>query len=407
MNISLYTDSRCQISAHTLSLPDESPLIFFTAKHLTCFNRLLVNSGLISRYKPFYQHVLNRFVPTPLYSFSTAPSVFLSGSYFLLENYYWNNYAHTTLQTLGAYLFAKNSGYFFRRRMKCAAYRLNPVQKKLFATFGIDERRIVILENDVRYTFEECSFSNLYIDTDAMHGDVIESFARERDALLGHQAKKGQTLSLFIDRAFGVTRKAIAINADKVRDFLRSLAYSPVDTARLPIREQMELFAQAKRIVAWHGAGGANLVYADRGFRVLEIFSESWIKNYSAKILPYKECAYSGLVSPAIDARLERDADFTVDIDLLCEALAQPNKVFHPAPRKALFVYTEEELPDEQPEVESLLSLCTVGYRLIHEAQEAYGHGEVKSALAYAQRARDEDPDNLFFRQFLLFLQHR
>jgi capsular polysaccharide biosynthesis protein len=58
---------------------------------------------------------------------------------------------------------------------------------------------------------------------------------------------------------------------------LRELGFEAVFAEELPFQEQISLFAQAEVIVAPHGAGLANLFFAPKGTRIVELFSPRYI----------------------------------------------------------------------------------------------------------------------------------
>lgn len=76
---------------------------------------------------------------------------------------------------------------------------------------------------------------------------------------------------IFISRRFTQGRKII--NEAEILPQLARHGYETVFPENLPFRAQVELFASAKKIIALHGAGLANLVFAAPAASVLELCS--------------------------------------------------------------------------------------------------------------------------------------
>jgi capsular polysaccharide biosynthesis protein len=76
---------------------------------------------------------------------------------------------------------------------------------------------------------------------------------------------------IFISRRFTQGRKII--NEAEILPQLARHGYETVFPENLTFRAQVELFASAKKIIALHGAGLANLVFTPPGARVLELCS--------------------------------------------------------------------------------------------------------------------------------------
>ena len=73
----------------------------------------------------------------------------------------------------------------------------------------------------------------------------------------------------FIDRRSGSTRNVI--NENQFYDFLYNMKIEPVKLEELNLIEQISLFRNAELIIGVHGAGFANLMFASKNARVIEI----------------------------------------------------------------------------------------------------------------------------------------
>ena len=95
---------------------------------------------------------------------------------------------------------------------------------------------------------------------------------------------------IYVSRSF--SRNRPLANEPEIEDFLRKRGFSVVHFEKIPFAEQMRLVAGAKRIVAPHGAGLANLVAATPGTHVVEFLSRNWFNTCYAKLAVQLGCAY-------------------------------------------------------------------------------------------------------------------
>jgi capsular polysaccharide biosynthesis protein len=115
---------------------------------------------------------------------------------------------------------------------------------------------------------------------------------------------------LYVSRR-AATRRRLA-NEPVVEPHLKKLGFSIVQPERLGLLEQVKLFSAAECIVAPHGAGLANIVFAPPGAHLVELF------HPDAKAVCYQELAqvcglrYSRLTGHPGGS--PKAADFTIDV---------------------------------------------------------------------------------------------
>lgn len=102
-----------------------------------------------------------------------------------------------------------------------------------------------------------------------------------------------QTEFVYVSRSLAPGRRII--NEAEVQDVLQSYGFKTYFLEKMTLREQVQLFARAKTVVAPHGAGLTNLMFSQPGTRVLEIFEPSTIPSFfwslsNAMHLPYWYC---------------------------------------------------------------------------------------------------------------------
>lgn len=98
-----------------------------------------------------------------------------------------------------------------------------------------------------------------------------------RDRMLGAVGKVYQNSRIYITRR-NATKRQVS-NEEEVVSALRSLGFEPHALDRLSVKEQIKLFAKADAVVGPHGAGFANLIYADDPL-VVELFGRKRLNTY-------------------------------------------------------------------------------------------------------------------------------
>lgn len=80
---------------------------------------------------------------------------------------------------------------------------------------------------------------------------------------------------VFISRG-PVSRRRL-VNEAEIKADLEADGFVSVDVAKLSVRQQVSLFANAKVVVAVHGAALANLVFSEPGQRVVELMPKNYV----------------------------------------------------------------------------------------------------------------------------------
>jgi capsular polysaccharide biosynthesis protein len=88
---------------------------------------------------------------------------------------------------------------------------------------------------------------------------------------------KGAQRRFFVTRS--TDRNRHISNTEQIHDVLKTLDFEVIDCDNMTLQEQINWFGNASHIVAIHGAGLANLIYANNNTRVYEIFPPEY-KDY-------------------------------------------------------------------------------------------------------------------------------
>jgi len=131
------------------------------------------------------------------------------------------------------------------------------------------EQEVVYLQDDHRYF----SAKRLhYCDTSGERYFRSENFKylnELKSVLLRDLPASDKTLRLYVSRSQATIRRVL--NEDELLEPLSEAGFQIVFLEQLTVAQQVALFAQAEWVIAPHGAGLANLAFAPKHCRVLEL----------------------------------------------------------------------------------------------------------------------------------------
>jgi len=119
---------------------------------------------------------------------------------------------------------------------------------------------------------------------------------------------------LYVSRNDASARRVL--NEDELLAALHRYGYQSVQLSALPVAEQVSLFSSASHIVGLHGAGLSNIVFANSGCALLEIFAHTYgTPAYyvltAAQGLPY----YSYVEQDVRPGERHQFDDITIDVN--------------------------------------------------------------------------------------------
>jgi len=138
-----------------------------------------------------------------------------------------------------------------------------------FEAFGIDESRVVRTKVNVRTRFDRMILLPRLATSDVILPGVLErlrSVEEARDTRCPISYDR-----IFIARSDAPTALRQLLNEREITDELANLGYVALTPGAWPPLEQARIFAQADRIVALHGSGGANVVFSSKEARVMHL----------------------------------------------------------------------------------------------------------------------------------------
>jgi capsular polysaccharide biosynthesis protein len=148
--------------------------------------------------------------------------------------------------------------------------RLSSYQKEMLAWLNLEGRYRPTSERHL--CVEDFYFSSPTAMTGCYDPTAVRFL---REAFLDRSDKAYDAPARFYIRRVGVGRGIT--NEDEVLGFFAEKGWAIVDTEQLTMAQQIRLFAGAEAICTLHGAALANLVWARRGARVLELVSDTFL----------------------------------------------------------------------------------------------------------------------------------
>lgn len=154
----------------------------------------------------------------------------------------------------------------------------------------------------------------------AMGGAFHPALHRVRDA-----AAPAGPADIYVARTDAIQRPLR--NEDAVLRLCAARGFTPVVLAGMPLAKQAGLFAAARRIVAPHGAGLANLVFTRSGAALLELTMDHYANLCFRRLAACMGVGWGcvvGRAEPGGDPDWVHGTGWTLDLDRLAAALDDP-----------------------------------------------------------------------------------
>lgn len=132
---------------------------------------------------------------------------------------------------------------------------------------------------------------------------------------------------IYINRGDAPKRKVT--NEKEVEAVLAEFEFTSFALSEFSLKQAIQLFRQAKMIVAPHGAGLTNLLFCPAGTKVLELFSDKFVNHYFYELAHGLKLDYDFLVGNplndhVITTRYEGiEEDMEMDLDLLRKKVSE------------------------------------------------------------------------------------
>ena len=233
----------------------------------------------------------------------------LSGTSALLAAASGANYYHWLLESLPRLLLLKQAGFALNAIDRFLVNQeQHPFHAQTLEILGIPNAKRVSAQKNRVFRCECLLVPSLPAEPMVFPSWTI-TFLREQFLAAAASIPMER---IFISRRRAGRRRLL--NESEIEEHLRMAGFRTVILEDLSFREQVGMFASASAIIAPHGAGLSNLVFAKPGTKVIELVGPTFInhcfqKLARAMLLPYAEIV--GNLTNTPRKRVEED-DFVV-----------------------------------------------------------------------------------------------
>lgn len=148
---------------------------------------------------------------------------------------------------------------------------LSTWQIESLSMLGIDPGQLLRLDREY-FQLDILYFPSYVGEPGNPHSQAIHWL---REKLLPEPRSPGKTRRLYITRRLAARRRVA--NEAELEPILQDYGFEVVAAEKLGLREQIDLFSEAEAVVGLHGAGLTNMIFADSGCKVLEIFDPNHV----------------------------------------------------------------------------------------------------------------------------------
>ncbi|MEL6439547.1 MAG: glycosyltransferase family 61 protein [Cyanobacteria bacterium J06621_8] len=242
----------------------------------------------------------------------------------ILTNPWSNNFWHWTVDTLtqleGIEYYQQQTGI---KPKLIVEQNLRAWQRDSLKLLGYDDDDLIIWK-DFRCTINKLIVSSFRRSYQEIHGEIsVRACQWLKQKMLSNISQIQSVQSSFSPKVFISRRKALGrriANEIEVLEALKPLGFTAYILENMSYYEQVKLFAQAKVIVAPHGAGLTNLLFANNPI-VLELFG-AYIGREFANLSRSMGFRYGCLGCPAPQGEVrQKDGDLVVNIEELLDLL--------------------------------------------------------------------------------------
>ena len=244
----------------------------------------------------------------------------------ILTNPWSGNFWHWTVDTLtqleGVEYYQEQTGI---QPKLIVESNLRSWQKDSLKLLGYEEKDLIIWK-DFRRNVHKLIVPSFRRSYNEIHGEISTNACQWlREKILSNVSKLDGDYVDFSPKVFISRRKALGrriANENEVIEALEPLEFLTYILEEMSYLEQVKLFAQAKVIVAPHGAGLTNLIFADNPI-ILELFG-AYVGREFANLARGMGFKYGclGCPSPRGEVR-QKDGDMVVNVNELLDLLGE------------------------------------------------------------------------------------
>lgn len=232
---------------------------------------------------------------------------FISGNSALIASLWPECYYHWLLEILPKLYLIEKSGY------KIDQYIFNDIrlsfQKEFLELLKIPEDKIIIVNDNNHLKCENLIVTSL----PGACGNCAKWAPDFYKQFIKNEKKENSPEKIYISRA--KAKKRNIINEKELAELLIKKGFTTIYSEDLSINQQIELFYNAKIIVAPHGAGLSNLVFSQKNLKVIEIMQPDYLQSCFEVISAIIGCEYHKFFSEEYDKeKVNYEKDIFIDI---------------------------------------------------------------------------------------------
>lgn len=244
----------------------------------------------------------------------------------ILTNPWSNNFWHWTVDTLtqleGVEYYQQQTGI---KPKLIVDSNLRSWQRESLKLLGYVDDDLIIWQ-DFRRTVNKLIVPSFRRSYQEMHGEISVSACQWlKQKMLSNISQTQDSETSFSPKVFISRRKALGrriANETELLETLEPLGFTAYILEEMSYVEQVKLFAQAQVIIAPHGAGLTNLIFADNPI-ILELFG-AYVGREFANLARSMDFKYACLGCPPPRGEMrQKDGDLLVDIEELLDLLNQ------------------------------------------------------------------------------------
>jgi len=182
-----------------------------------------------------------------------------------------NNYYHWLFETLPRLEMLKEKRIKFSKLI--TGYDKS-FKKETLSKLGISSSRVIPISDSTNLFAENLIVPSMPINSGNPTQKVC-SFLRKNLLSKPSSFQKKKYKKIYVMRGNAKSRKVT--NEGEVIDFLSKKGFTPVRMDGLSVKEQSQIFNSSEIIVSLHGAALANLVFCNKGTKVIELFHPDYV----------------------------------------------------------------------------------------------------------------------------------
>lgn len=191
-------------------------------------------------------------------------------------------------------------------------------QRELMELLGIDRRRIIDAALHPHIRAECLVVASVPSMLDQKPPWVIRYLRSQLLDAVGATSDRAPSRRLYVSRGPSANNRRVR-NEAALLEFLRPRGFEVIDPGTMSVAAQIRTFADAAVVIAPHGAGLTNLVFASPGSRVIELFpSGTALPDYwrIAAAVPGLDYRYLSAASSRRPQSRQRTIVRDIDVDI-------------------------------------------------------------------------------------------